>query len=180
MSVLVKILGGLVALIAIVFALGFVLPGKSHVERSTVIAAAPEMIYPYLSDFENFNAWSPWAARDPDAKYTITGAGVGQKMSWTSDKPEVGSGSQEITALEAPHLVRTRLDFGEQGVANGAFTLSPYEGGTKVVWSLDADMREGVPVYMQPVATYMGFFMDGMVGPDFEKGLENLKTVVED
>ena len=40
-------------------------------------------------------------------------------------------------------------------------------------------MREGVPVYMQPISTYMGFFMDAMVGKDYEKGLANLKRAAE-
>lgn len=32
---------------------------------------------------------------------------------------------------------------------------------------------------INPVNRYMSLMMDGMIGPDFELGLENLKTVVE-
>ncbi|MFC6979008.1 hypothetical protein [Microbulbifer taiwanensis] len=37
-------------------------------------------------------------------------------MSWSSDNPNVGSGSQTITASEPDSLVRTELDFGDQGL----------------------------------------------------------------
>lgn len=48
-----------------------------------------------------------------------------------------------------------------------------------MVWSLDSDMREGVPLLMQPISTYFGFLMDGMIGPDYETGLQNLKALAE-
>jgi hypothetical protein len=40
-------------------------------------------------------------------------------------------------------------------------------------------MREGVPLLQKPVATYFGFFLENMVGPDYEKGLANLEAVAE-
>ncbi|MEM9495743.1 MAG: SRPBCC family protein [Pseudomonadota bacterium] len=175
-----KILGGIVALIAILIVLGFVLPDKVHVERETVIAAPQEEVFALISDFGAWDAWSPWAKIDPDAKYTLTGAGVGQKMAWQSDHPKVGNGSQEITELEAPSRLVTQLEFDGMGVAEATFKLSPAaDGATKVVWSLDTAMREGMAIHMQPMATYMGFFMDDMVGKDYARGLENLKKVAE-
>lgn len=176
-----KILGGLAALIVILGALGFILPDKAHVEREIVINAPQEEVFALISDFNAWNAWSPWAELDPNAQYTITGAasGLGHRMEWTSDNPEVGAGSQEITAVDAPNSLSAHLDFGDMGKAEGSFALSPVGGGVKVVWSLDANMREGAPIYMQPVYTYMGFFMDAMGGKDFEKGLAALKRVAE-
>ena len=111
---------------------------------------------------------------------TVTGSGLGQKMIWASDDPEVGEGSQEITALEAPTFLKTHLEFNGQGIADASFELIPGDGVTEVVWSLDSDMREGVPVLAQPISTYFGFAMDSMVGKDYETGLQNLKAVVED
>ena len=55
----------------------------------------------------------------------------------------------------------------------------PENGATQIIWSLDTDMREGAPVWMQPLNTYLGFFMDAMVGKDYEQGLQNLKDVAE-
>lgn len=175
-----KILGGIAILLIAIVALGFVLPDKAHIEREIVINAPQEDVYTLISDFGEWDRWSPWAAIDPDAEYSYSGSGVGQRMEWKSDHPDVGNGAQEITALDEPSRVVTALDFGDMGQAEAAFTLEPAEGGaTKVIWSFDSNMRKGVPVYMKPMSTYMGFFMDGFLGPAYEEGLANLKREAE-
>jgi hypothetical protein len=40
-------------------------------------------------------------------------------------------------------------------------------------------MREGKPLMKQPINTYIGLFMDSMLGKNYEAGLANLKAVVE-
>lgn len=172
-----KLIGGLAALIVILIALGFVLPDKAHVEREIVINAPPEEVYALAADLNQQERWSPWRAYDPAMESVVTGEGVGQKMTWTSEK--MGDGSQEITALEPPSRIDTHLEFGGKGVADAAMTLTPVAEGTRVVWTFDANMREGVPLWMQPMSTYMGFFMDGMLGKDYETGLANLKREAE-
>ncbi len=175
-----KILGGAGALLLALIVLGFVLPDKAHVEREIVINAPQEEVYALVSDYREWNRWSPWANIDPDAEYSLIGEGVGQRMEWTSDHPQVGNGAQEITALDPPNTVVSALDFGDMGKASAIFELSAQdENMTKVVWSFDSNMREGAPVYMKPMATYMGFFMDSFLGKDYEAGLANLKQAAE-
>lgn len=175
-----KIIGGVVGFIVIVIALGFVLPDKAQLEREIVINAPQEDVYALVSDFNEWDKWSPWAKIDPDMAMTITGDGVGHRMAWTSDHPNVGDGMQEITVMDAPNSMTAHLDFGDMGQADASFILSPAENGaTKVVWSFDSNMRKGVPFYMKPMSTYMGFFMDGMLGPQYEQGLADLKAAAE-
>ncbi|MEM6449957.1 MAG: SRPBCC family protein [Cyanobacteria bacterium P01_D01_bin.105] len=169
----------LLLLVAIAVIAGFVLPSQVHVERQMVIDAPPEKIFPHVSDYGAWDAWSPWANIDPNAKMTVEGEGVGQKMSWASDHPEVGTGSQQIVQLDAPRRMKSRMEFENMGVSDIGFVLEPVEDKTLVTWSLDTDMREGMPLIKQPVSTYMGFFMDSMVGKSYEKGLATLKSVVE-
>ena len=179
MSLLMKAVGALLAIAALAFGAGFLLPSTLHVERDIVIDATPEHVFALISDFHNWDAWSPWANLDPDADMQIAGAGVGQTMIWSSENPQVGSGSQTIVRLDKPETLMTHLDFGDNGMADATFTLTSEDGQTHVVWSLDTDMREGVPVFKQPINTYLGFAMDAMVGKDYEAGLSNLKTVAE-
>ena len=175
MAFLVALL--LLAVIAV--AAGFVLPSQVHVERQMVIDAPPDKVFPHVSDYRAWDAWSPWANIDPDAKMTVEGEGVGQKMSWASDNREVGTGSQQIVQLDAPQQMKSRMDFEDMGVSDIRFLLEPVEDKTRITWSLDTDMREGMPLAKQPMSTYMGFFMDSMVGKSYEKGLATLKSVVE-
>jgi uncharacterized protein YndB with AHSA1/START domain len=180
MAKFTRLVGIALGAIALLFGLGFLLPAHAHVERSIVIQAPPEQIFPQVSDLSAWEAWSPWATLDPDAQMTLEGEGVGQRMIWSSENPQVGEGSQVVTALEAPRYLQTHLEFAGQGIAEAAFELKPMgEGQTQVTWSLDSEMREGVPLAMQPVSSYMGLLMDSMVGHDYETGLQNLKTLIE-
>ena len=175
-----KILMGLGGLLTAILILGFILPDRVQLSRETVISANQEDIFELVSNFQHWNTFSPWADIDPDAEYSLTGAGVGQTMSWTSDHPQVGNGKQTITKIDAPKMVTTELDFGDQGSASARFDLSHTPNGdVRVVWSFDTKMREGVPIFMQPISTYMKFFMEGMLGPQYELGLERLKKAAE-
>ena len=179
MSLLKKIAGIVLGLVAIVFSVGFLLPSTVHVEREVLVNAQPEEVFALVSNFNAWDVWSPWAKLDPDAKMEIIGSGVGQTMFWSSENPDVGEGSQVIVNLESPRYLETHLNFGDRGVANASFTLTPENEATQVVWSFDTDMREGVPLFLQPVTTYLGFLMDSMVGEDYEIGLQNLKNAAE-
>ncbi|MFM9864405.1 MAG: SRPBCC family protein [Micropepsaceae bacterium] len=170
-----NILIGLVVLAALVVGGAYLTPQNAHVERSTIMAATPEEVFSVVNDLSRFNEWSPWAKLDPNAKYTMDGApsGVGAKMSWTSADANVGNGSQEIIESEQFSLVKTKLDFGDQGTAFGTLTFAPAEGGTKVTWAFDSDLG------MNPIARYMGLMFDSWIGKDYESGLANLKAIVE-
>jgi uncharacterized protein YndB with AHSA1/START domain len=173
---IVKWLLGLIVFIAVAFvAIGFVLPREVSVARSIDIDAPPSTIFPHLNNHRATEAWSPWLAKDPETKVTYEGpeAGVGAKMAWDSDNPQVGKGTSEITASEPDRRVAVALDFGEMGTADSAYDLEAAGGTTKVTWSFKTDMGAG------PVGRWMGLMMDGWVGADFEQGLSNLKDLVE-
>ena len=159
-------------MIALVVAGGYLLPSTVHVERDILVDAPPDQVYALISDFNAWDSWSPWAKLDPNAEMTVSGSGLSQTMSWDS-------GTQSIVAMDAPNLFKTHLEMGDMGIADAAFTLQPEGDQTRVVWSLDTDMREGVPTLKQPINTYFGYLMDSMLGSDYEVGLQNLKDQVE-
>lgn len=166
-----RILGGLVGFIAVVFALGFVLPDRAHVEREIVINAPPEKIYAHISDL---NAWGDWA---PEANER---AHAEQRLITQGFDLQISLNAEEVVAAAAPGHIVTRLDRGKMGEADAAFKLTPLsETRTKVVWTYHAKTRENVPVYLQPISTYLGYVMDPILGPSYEQGLANLKRVAE-
>ncbi|MBE9099040.1 SRPBCC family protein [Vacuolonema iberomarrocanum] len=179
MARLKAIAGALFGLVVLVFGLGFVLPSHNHVQRDILINAEPEVVFAQISDFHAWENWSPWANIDPNASMSIEGKGIGQIMAWASEDPQVGTGTQEIVELDAPRHLSTHLEFGDQGNADATFELQPDAGQTRIVWSLDFDSREGVPLWQQPVSTYVSYAMDMMIGSSYETGLQNLKAVVE-
>ena len=175
MVVLRKIVLVVVLLVLLLAGIGMLLPRQVHVERSIAIDAPRATVFALVDGFRQFNKWSPWADLDPDAKYTLEGpdSGVGAKQSWAGNPKTIGSGSEEIVEVKPPELVRVRLDFGAQGVSASQFVLAADVSGTNVTWSFDSDMGAG------PIGRYFGLLMDRWLGPDYEKGLANLKKLAE-
>jgi effector-binding domain-containing protein/uncharacterized protein YndB with AHSA1/START domain len=174
-GIFMKIVVALIVICALLAGIGMLLPRQVHVERSIVIDAPRATVFALVDGFKQFNKWSPWAALDPNAKYTREGPefGVGAKQSWVGDPKTVGSGSQEIVEIKPLERVKSRLEFEDQDPATVQFALAPEAGGTKVTWSLDTDMGAG------PVGRYFGLMMDRWIGRDYEKGLASLKTLAE-
>ena len=178
-SKVVRIVGivvvGFLALIAII---GAFLSPKSHIERSIVVNARPAAIFQQINSFKNLNKWSPWMEQDPNTTATFEGpeSGVGAKMSWQSK--ELGNGSQWIIeSVENKHL-KTGMSLGMEGTYTSEINLEPVDGGTKVTWTYDGDVSNtGMATSIMGKA--MGKFMDGILGPDYERGLSKLKTLAE-
>jgi hypothetical protein len=166
------------ALALVLFAGAFViagvfLPSAIRVQRATIIDAAPAQVFPFLNDFRKFNAWSPWAARDPAAQYDFTGPdrGPGATMSWRSDK--LGEGRQQIIVSLPDERVVTRLDLGPMGTAEAAFTLTQQSPGTLVTWSFSTKLPAN------PLTRWLGLTFPRWIGADYEEGLARLKSLVE-
>lgn len=176
MRILRNILIGLVVLIAALAAGAYLLPRNVIVEREITIDAPPEEVFTRIQSLQAFTEWSPWQDRDPDMVVSFSGpeTGVGNVMEWQSDQRDVGNGRQEIVEVSENESVRTALDFGDMGTADAWWLLAEADGSTTVTWGLDADMGNN------PMGRWMGLMMDGLVGGDYEAGLLNLKTLVED
>jgi uncharacterized protein YndB with AHSA1/START domain len=165
-------LGIVVVLLAAFVIGGLVLPDRVQVERSILIERQPPQVFAVVNGFARFNEWSPWIDHDPSATYHFSGpaTGVGARMSWSGDK---GEGAQEITEVVADERVVVALDFGADGGAVAQHILIPEGGGTRVVWRFQSDFEGSL------VGRWFGLLFEGMIGPDYEKGLANLKRVVE-
>jgi hypothetical protein len=179
MTRVLKILGislvGLVVLIGVVSA--FLSP-KTHLERSAVINAPAATIFEQVNTIKNTNKWQPWGMQDPDIKISYEGpeSGVGAKMSWQSEK--LGDGSQWIIESVQDKHVKSGFKFDFDGTYGGEINLEPVEGGTKVTWTYDGDVSN-TGVATSVMGKFMGLFMNGALGEDYEQGLANLKKLAE-
>lgn len=165
---------GIAGLAGLFTAIGFLLPSTVVVERSTVIQAPASTVYTLVNSFVHFNAWSPWAKRDPATEYRYSGprSGVGAAMEWHSTNPDVGSGRQEIIESVAYEQVVNRLEFGEMG-ALASFWLKPADGGVALTWRFETDLGDDL------LARWFGLLFDSMIGADYEQGLAALKALAE-
>ena len=175
MKILKGLFFSLLGLMALFFLVGLFLPKAAHVERSITTTASPGTVYGLVDGFQRFNEWSPWAGLDPDTKYTYSGPerGVGARMEWTSANPDVGNGSQEVIEVEPGRRVTSKLDFGMDNPTTSSINLVPDGTGTRITWTLDTDFSGSL------LGRYFGLALDRMVGPDYEKGLAQLRAVAE-
>ena len=170
-----RLLGLLVGLALIATVIAYLLPREVTVARSITVDAPASAVFPLVNSLQESARWSPWLGLDPDVRLAYSGPdhGVGNRLDWRSDHPNVGSGTQVITASDPDRSVASDLDFGDMGTARAAFTLEPSGTGTLVTWTLVADMG------LNPVSRWMGLMMDRWVGTDYERGLINLRRVAE-
>jgi uncharacterized protein YndB with AHSA1/START domain len=151
-------------------------PSDFRVTRTTTISAPPPAVFAQVNDFHKWEAWNPWGKIDPDMKVTYEGApsGVGAIYTWVGNK-EVGEGRMTIVDSNPSDLIQIKMDFLKPfaGTSTAEFTFMPEENQTAVTWSM-----HGKNNFMAK-AIHLFINMDKMIGGQFEKGLADMKAVVE-
>jgi uncharacterized protein YndB with AHSA1/START domain len=168
-------IGGLVIglLLLLVLGGGLLLKPEYRVERSLLVKAPAERIYAELDSAAGWQRWSVWYRRDPALQQTVSGPaqGMGARWAWVS-KTE-GNGSLTLTAAEPQRRIAYTLQIEDFAPSTGELRLEPEGEGTRVIWLMQGSMGGN------PIARWMGLFLDRMVGPDFEAGLANLQQLTE-
>lgn len=146
------------------------------VSRQVVIKASPEKLFPYLNNSKRTNEWMPWKDSDPNVemKYSGPDEGVGSTASWDSSG-QMGTGRAEVVESKINESVKTKLIYTKPFAMSqlAEMNLIPQSDGTVVRWSVSGQNNF--------IGRVFCFFMnmDKMVGGEFEKGLNKLKTLVE-
>lgn len=150
----------------------FALPPSARVERSIEIAAPPAAVFAIVNSPAGFDRINPFRAEDPGLKTSYEGpaSGKGATLRWQGKQ---GEGAQTIIASEANARVDMALDLGDMGKPNQSFVLEPTAAGTRLTWRTEAQFGPNL------IARAFGLFMDGMLGPVYERGLADLKTLAE-
>lgn len=168
--------GILVVLVGGLFAYASTKPGEIRVQRQAQIKAPAEKIFPLINDFQAWQGWSAYEAKDPAMKRELSGpaSGQGAAYAWDGNK-DVGQGRMEILESTPSSHITIKLTFlkpmANEGTAE--FALTPNGDGTDVTWT----MVMPAPLLSKVMSVF--FDLDQMIGKDFETGLANLKAKVE-
>ena len=150
-------------------------PAAFTITRSATIPAPPSVIFDEVNDFHRWNAWSPWAKMDPDAKNTFDGepSGVGSIFTWSGNN-KVGEGKMAIMDNRPNQWIRLSLEFIKpfQATHNVEFTFEPAPTGTKVTWSMSGKNNFVAKAFV------LLMDCDKMIDGQYEQGLKNLADVV--
>jgi polyketide cyclase/dehydrase/lipid transport protein len=165
------------AIVVVLFVIVVMLrPNTFQVSRLLKMAAPASKTFEQVNDLHRMNAWNPWVKLEPAIKQTYEGeaAGVGAIYSWDGNS-NVGAGRQTSVESRPSDLVRIKLEFFRpfRGTNDVEFSFQPQGVDTLVTWAMT-----GKYVF---ITKAMGLFMsmDKMIGGSFEKGLADMKSIVE-
>lgn len=151
-------------------------PSEFKIVRSAKFAVAPSKAFAQVNDFHNWESWSPWAKLDPAAKNSFEGSssGKGAIFKWSGNN-EVGEGKMTITESRPDERIQIKLEFVRpfEDSSTSEFTFNPDGDQTVVTWTMTGRQN----FIGKAVCLFMN--MDKIVGGQFEKGLANMKTVIE-
>lgn len=169
-----KIVIGLVVALAVFLGYVSTREGKFRYERSGVINASSEKIFPYLSQFKLGSQWSPYEKGiEMPKSFGGTEGQVGSWMEFGSSKS--GSGRLEILEIVPNQKVKLNLHMTAPFEANNlvTYTLTSEAEGTRFTWVMEGD------------GGFMGKLLatlidcEKMVAGQFSDGIQNLKTLIE-
>lgn len=145
-------------------------------ERSGVINAPIEKIFPYISNFKMGALWSPYEQVDPNMKKVFTGPDgqVGSMMEFDGNR-DAGSGKLEMLKITPNEFVEIKLTMIKPIAAENIvhYKLTREGIGTRFSWSMSGDSGF--------LGKLVNVFIDceKMIGDQMNKGIANLKTLVE-
>jgi hypothetical protein len=177
MGILFSLLGVVVALVVVLFAVAATKPGSFKLFRSIKIASPATDVFQLINNFHEWTKWSPWEKLDPNLQRTYTGPeqGVGAAYAWQGNR-NVGQGRMEITESVPNSRIAIDLHFITPFEARNLTEFTLQEGAdqqTEVVWAMSGKQ----PLMMRVMSVFMS--LDKMIGKDFESGLRAMKSAAE-
>lgn len=174
MKILKWLSGGILSVVIIILAVALVLPNEYAVTRSITINAPAEKIYPLVADPREWKKWSIWNQRDPNMQMSFSGPATGAGAAWDWQSKSQGNGGMKFTSAIANQNIDYEMHFEGMGKpSTGAMRFETQNAGTKITWSMHGTSEGNLMMKL------FAPFMDKMVGPDFEAGLNNLKKLAE-
>ena len=151
-------------------------PNEFTVTRSATFNAPPDAVFAQVNDFHKWGSWSPWEKLDPNMQRTFSGpsAGKGASYAWKGND-EVGEGQMTIADSQPSDAIKVDLEFIKPFAMSSdtSFTFKPEGDKTSITWAMTGKHN------FLSKAMCLVVDMDKLVGADFEKGLANLKPIVE-
>jgi hypothetical protein len=147
-----------------------------RIEKSIEINKSSDFVFSYLKITANQDNFSVWNMADPNMKKTHQGTDgtVGFVYKWDSTLKNVGSGEQEITAIEEGKSIDYAIRFFRpmQNTGKTRFQIITHgDNSSLVTWIFDSPSRFPMSL-LSPIFRIM-------LGKDIGKGLTNLKNILE-
>jgi hypothetical protein len=163
-----------IGLVLAVLLISAFMPSRYQVEKTAIINKPVSEVMDKVGDLNHYAIWNPWQQVDPSATKTVTGTPKtsGHKYAWHGKK--VGMGSLIITGIDNKHI-HFDLEFLKPWKSHAKDNWLFEDWGTaetKVTWQNSGELP-------WPMARLLGPIINKNLNHQFEKGLNNLKKMVE-
>jgi len=174
-----KILINLIIFVVIVAGIVAVIPAfidpVATVSREIDVNKPVEVVFDVVKNYDLYRKWNSWSRMDKNARNEISGTPgeVGSRWSWHGDT--VGRGSLTLESLVPNKSITGHLEF-----------YTPFKMVAQDLWQFEAKDSNTTHIkwsYKTHVSSYLMRYMnlgiDGMLGPELAKSLQNLKQFLE-
>ncbi len=178
MLILLYVLLGIVALVALFFILALFVKQDYEIKREIIIERPVSEVFEYIKHIKNQDYFSKWVMTDPSMQKIFTGndGEVGFIYAWDSQNKQAGKGEQEIKSIVENEFLDLEVRFEKpmKGIAKTPFRTEVLgENTTKVKWGMTSKMAYPMNVIM----LFVNF--EKILGKDLEISLQNLKDLLE-
>jgi len=150
-------------------------PNGYDFSRSRTINAPASVLFDKVNDYKNWPSFSPWIEQEPSASLTYGNktSGIDGNYSWNGNI--LGEGSMKTLAVEENESIKQHIQFVKpfESESDINWYFEDTKDGTKVTWNM-----KGTKDFMTKMYTTFAGSIEDMTGPDFERGLFKLDSVV--
>ncbi len=166
----------LLGLFAVVTIIGLLIPSSVKISRGVIVNADSSTLFRALSDVKHWNQWLPWITTDSGAIVQLSPVTnqPGSFFRWQGVRYK-SAGTISIKEIKQDEILLLH-ELQGMSKADGGFRIR--STGTKgevteVLWYMEYKLK------WYPWERFYGIFVDHIIGPAFEKGLEQLKNYAE-
>ncbi|GAA62029.1 hypothetical protein P20652_3922 [Pseudoalteromonas sp. BSi20652] len=162
--------GVLLALLVLVL-VGLILPQNYNVSKTVQINANLEVVKPLITDFSQWQKWSPWEKVDPSIRFTLgePSSGLGAHQSW---KGKWGYGEMIITSV-SKNKVNFNILLNTEHIVRGTFNLSEQNGIVTLICNIKGQTTAPL------ISGYTAILSEYMLSNTVSLGLNNIQTIAQ-
>lgn len=178
MKIFIGIIIALAGILVLLLIIGFFLRKEYSAGKDVVINKPKANVFGYLKFLKNQNNFSVWSSMDPNMKTEFHGTDgtEGFVSAWESEVKNVGKGEQETLKIVEGERIDYEIRFIKPFKSTSwayITTTTVNDNQTSVHWEFNGKMK-------YPTNLMLLFMnMEKMVGGDLDKGLQNLKSILE-
>jgi len=168
LKILIK---GVLLLLLVLVLTGLILPQSYSVNKTIEINANIEVVKPLVTDFSQWQKWSPWEKVDSSIRFSLgePSSGLGAHQSW---KGKWGYGEMIITSV-SQNKISFNILLNTEHIIRGTFNFSEQNGIVTLICNIEGQTTTPL------ISGYTAILSEYVLRNTVSLGLNNLKTVAQ-